>query len=63
MNQISFDVRKLVRPLYLVSRFGFSFILHCFDLDTFFLALELKERAKQAYMNLPQELKVYLSSV
>lgn len=52
MNQISFDIYKSIRPLYLASRFWFSFILFCFDLDTLFLALQLKERAKQAYRNL-----------
>lgn len=58
MSQISLDICKSIRPLYLASRFWFGFIF-CFDLNTLFLALELKERAKQAY----PDLKMYLSSL
>lgn len=63
MCQISFDICKKVRLLYLASRFWFGFILFYFDLDLLFLALELKQRAKQAYMNFLQELKMHLNSL
>lgn len=52
MSPISFDICKSIRPLYLASRFWFSFISYCFDSDTIFLALELKREGKTSLREL-----------